>query len=161
TIGALDVGQYLRLIVTDEGSGIAQEIIDRIFDPFFTTKEVGIGTGLGLSLVHGIVMDLGGAMDVTSRPGAGSTFTVFLRRAGDAAEAAGGDVPALPGGNGECVLVIDDEELLVELAMRTLEEIGYVPRGFTSSEAALAAFRDNPARFDAMITDERMPGLSG
>src|SRR5262249_29134212 len=153
--------EYLQLTVADDGGGIPREIIDRIFDPFFSTKEVGIGTGLGLSLVHGIVMDLGGAMDVSSAPGAGSTFTVFLPRAGDAVETTGNHAPTLPSGNGESVLIVDDEELLVGLAIRTLEEIGYVPLGFTSSAAALAAFRDDPARFDVMITDERMPGLSG
>jgi CheY-like chemotaxis protein/two-component sensor histidine kinase len=161
TIGRLEPREYLSLTVADDGGGIPPEIIDRIFDPFFTTKEVGVGTGLGLSLVHGIVIDLGGAMDVSSRPGTGSTFTVFLPRAGDAVEATQPHAPALPGGNGECVLVVDDEELLVGLAIRTLEEIGYVPAGFTSSADALAAFRADPAHFDVIITDERMPGISG
>jgi signal transduction histidine kinase/CheY-like chemotaxis protein len=161
TVGNLGVGEYIRLTVADCGGGISHEIIDRIFDPFFTTKETGVGTGLGLSLVHGIVMDLGGAVDVRSRPGAGSTFTVHLPRSGDALDAVGNRVPNLPSGKGECVLVVDDEEPLVTLAARTLDEVGYVPIGFTSGVAALAAFRDDPARFDAMIADERMPDMSG
>jgi PAS domain S-box-containing protein len=161
TVGELSAGEYIRLTVTDSGGGIPDEILDRIFDPFFTTKEVGVGTGLGLSLVHGIVMDIGGALDVKSTIGMGSTFTVFLPRAADAVESAGGHASALPNGNGECVLIIDDEEPLVKLAARTLEELGYVPFAYTSATAALAAFRHDPARFDAVITDERMPGMSG
>ncbi|HEX5049020.1 MAG TPA: PAS domain-containing protein [Gammaproteobacteria bacterium] len=161
TIGALTAGQYAVLTVADTGSGIAPEIVDRIFDPFFTTKEVGTGTGLGLSLVHGIVTELGGAIDVLSKVGTGSTFTVYLPRYGNAAEARTEDESDVPRGNGQRVLVVDDEEQLVGLATRTLEELGYAPTGFTSSSAALAAFRANPERFDAVLTDERMPGMSG
>ena len=161
TIGAIAPGDYLVLQVADSGTGIPAEILDRIFDPFFTTKEVGTGTGLGLSLVHGIVTELGGAIDVASTVGAGTTFTVYLPRAGDVAEADADEKVALPRGDGQRVLVVDDEEPLVKLATRTLEELGYAPVGFTSSSAALAAFRAEPQRFDAVITDERMPGLSG
>jgi PAS domain S-box-containing protein len=161
TIGGRTAGEYLVLTVADTGAGIAAEIIDRIFDPYFTTKEVGTGTGLGLSLVHGIVTDLDGAIDVASTPGSGSTFTVYLPRSGDAAEPGAEKASALPRGDGQRVLVVDDEEPLMELATRTLEELGYSPVGFTSSSAALAAFRDDPQRFDALITDERMPGISG
>jgi len=161
TIGAVAVGDYIVLNVADSGSGIAPEILDRIFDPFFTTKEVGVGTGLGLSLVHGIVAEVGGAIDVMSRPGAGSAFTVYLPRAGDAPVADEDEVPALPRGNGEQVLIVDDEEALVRLTAETLAELGYVPVSFTSSVAALAALRAHPERFDAVITDERMPGMSG
>jgi PAS domain S-box-containing protein len=161
TIGTLAAGDYLVLQVRDTGVGIAPEAMDRIFDPFFTTKEVGVGTGLGLSLVHGIVVDLGGAIDVASAPGAGSTFTVYLPRAGAAAapvdEAEGG----LPHGVGQRVLFVDDEEPLVRLGTETLEELGYLPVGFTSSSGALEAFRADPEGWDVMVTDERMPGLSG
>jgi CheY-like chemotaxis protein len=161
TIGNVAPGEYLVLKVADTGSGIAPEILERIFDPFFTTKEVGTGTGLGLSLVHGIVSELGGAVDVASKPGAGATFTVYLPRFGDAAESNADEELAMPRGDGQRVLVVDDEEPLVKLATRTLEELGYAPVGFTSSTAALAAFRADPQRFDAVITDERMPGMSG
>jgi len=161
TIGARGAGDYVVLTVADTGTGIAPEIVDRIFDPFFTTKEVGTGTGLGLSLVHGIVTELGGAIDVASALGTGTTFTVYLPRSGDAAELTEEKELALPHGDGQRVLIVDDEEPLVELATRTLSELGYVPVGFTSSAAALAAFRAEPGRFDALITDERMPEISG
>jgi CheY-like chemotaxis protein len=161
TIGGLGIGEYLVLTVADTGVGIATEIVDRIFDPFFTTKEVGTGTGLGLSLVHGIVTELGGAIEVTSSLGIGSTFTVYLPRSGDAAELSNQEGAILPRGIGQCILIVDDEEPLVELASRTLADLGYVPIGFTSSAAALAAFRADPERFDAVVTDERMPEMSG
>jgi len=161
TIGEFSTGEYVVLTVADAGAGIAPEILDRIFDPFFTTKEVGTGTGLGLSLVHGIVTELGGAIDVTSSLGIGSTFTVYLPRSGDAAEPGDQEGAPLPGGTGQCILIVDDEEPLVELASRILADLGYVPIGFTSSTSALAAFRADPGRFDALITDERMPEMSG
>jgi len=161
TIGALTAGEYVVLKVADTGSGIAPEILDRIFDPFFTTKEVGTGTGLGLSLVHGIVTELGGSIELFSKVGAGTTFAVYLPRSGNATDAAGDAELELPHGDGQRVMVVDDEEPLVRLTTRTLEELGYEPAGFTSSAAALAAFRDDPERFDAMMTDERMPGVSG
>ena len=160
-IGTLAAGEHLVLTVADTGVGMAPEMLERIFDPFFTTKEVGFGTGLGLSLVHGIVMELGGAIDVASLPGVGSAFTVYLRRSGDAADSGGEEEPAMPQGDRQRVLVVDDEEPLVRLATRTLEELGYEPLGFTSSVAALEVFRADPERFDAVITDERMPGMSG
>jgi PAS domain S-box-containing protein len=161
TIGAVASGNYLVLKVADTGSGIGPEILERIFDPFFTTKEVGTGTGLGLSLVHGIVTELGGAIDVLSTPGAGSEFTVYLPRSGNAADPNVDEEFAMPRGGGQRVMIVDDEEPLVRLTVRTLEELGYVLAGFTSSTAALAAFRADPDQFDAVITDERMPGLSG
>jgi CheY-like chemotaxis protein len=161
TIGGVGNREYLVLIVADSGLGIPAHIVNRIFEPFFTTREGGVGTGLGLSLVHGIVTQLGGAIDVASSSGKGSTFKVYLPRSGDARQSAGDAASALPPGQGQRVLVIDDEEPLVKLAARILQELGYAPVSFTSGTAALAAFRDDPNGFDAMITDERMPGISG
>ena len=103
----------------------------------------------------------GGAIDVASTVGAGTTFTVYLPRAGDAAEVAESETPLAPQGNRERVLVVDDEEPLVRIATETLEELNYRPVGFTSSPAALEAFRADPSAFDVVITDERMPGMSG
>ena len=161
TIGVREAGEYVVLTVADTGTGIPLEVVDRIFDPFFTTKEVGTGTGLGLSLVHGIVTELGGAIDVASTAGTGSTFTIYLPRCGDVAESVDELESVLPRGGGQRVLIVDDEEPLVQLASRTLEGLGYAPFGFTSSSAALAALRADPQHFDALITDERMPEMSG
>jgi PAS domain S-box-containing protein len=160
TTATLPPGSYLRLAVADTGSGIAPAVLDRIFDPFFTTKEVGVGTGLGLSLVHGIVGDLGGGIAVDSPPGEGAVFVVWLPARAYVAPPA---VLAEPvaGGNGETVLLVDDEEALVRLGEETLAELGYEPVGFSSSTAALAALRADPARFDAVLSDESMPGLTG
>jgi signal transduction histidine kinase/CheY-like chemotaxis protein len=164
TTGAISAGDHVVLKITDTGSGIPPEIIERIFDPFFTTKEVGVGTGLGLSLVHGIVTGLGGVIDVATTVGKGSVFTVYLPRAGDIGESSAGTRPAQPTsqrGDREQVLIVDDEESLLTLATETLSELGYLPLGYTSSAAALEAFSADPLRFAAMITDESMPGMSG
>lgn len=161
TIGTVAAGDHIVLDVRDSGVGIAPELMERIFDPFFTTKEVGAGTGLGLSLVHGVVLDMGGAIDLTSVVGSGSTFTVYLPRSGDAPEDLVCVDVAVPRGRGQRVMVVDDEQSLVRLATETLAELGYVAVGFTSSTAALDAFRSDPDSFDAVITDERMPEVSG
>jgi CheY-like chemotaxis protein len=160
--GALAPGAYVRLAVRDTGSGIPPAVLERMFDPFFTTKGVGKGTGLGLSLVHGIVADLGGAIDVATQAGAGTTFAVWLPIGGDAARPAGADAAGeLPRGDGETVMVVDDEHALVALAEETLAQLGYDPAGFTSSGAALQAFRAEPGRYDLVLTDEAMPELGG
>ena len=165
TTGTVAARDYVVLEVADTGSGIAPKVLERIFDPFFTTKEVGVGTGLGLSLVHGIVTGLGGAIDVATTVGKGSVFTVYLPRAGDVIAASKPQRSARNRGRGAAVtsaiLVVDDEESLVRLVTETLTEVGYTPVGFTASAAALDAFLADPEQFDAVITDESMPGTSG
>ena len=153
-------GAYVRLSVRDTGVGIAPQVIERIFDPFFTTKEVGVGTGLGLSLVHGIVTDLGGGIDVQSKVGDGSSFTVYLpwNTTMPAPEPV---QESVVGGGGETVLLVDDEEALVRLGEEMIAGLGYEPIGFTSSTAALEAFRATPERFDAVLSDESMPDMTG
>jgi PAS domain S-box-containing protein len=153
-------GAYVRLSVRDTGTGMSPQLIERIFDPFFTTKEVGVGTGLGLSLVHGIVADLGGGIDVDSKLGEGATFTVFLpwRSTVQQPETV---QEIVVGGDGETVLLVDDEEALVRLGEEMIAGLGYEPVGFTSSTAALEAFRASPARFDAVLSDEAMPDMTG
>jgi CheY-like chemotaxis protein len=132
-----------------------------MFDPFFTTKGVGEGTGLGLSLVHGIVSELGGTIDVVTTAGKGTTFGIWFPVAGEAGKAGVEDVHQLPRGDGETIMVVDDERPLVSLARETLAELGYKPKGFDSSSAALQAFRAEPRRFDVILTDEAMPDLVG
>src|SRR5271165_1648355 len=144
--GTLSPGPYVRLFVSDSGSGIAPGVLERIFDPFFTTKAVGVGTGLGLSLVHGIVADLGGAIDVASIAGEGTRFEIWLPIAGETDVPAVAAAQTLPRGNSETVMVVDDERPLLALAEEIIAELGYEPVGFDSSAAALAAFRDKPQR---------------
>jgi PAS domain S-box-containing protein len=156
-------GRYLCLLVQDTGQGIPPELRERIFDPFFTTKEVGVGTGLGLSLVHGIVADLGGGVGVESQEGEGAAFSVWLPWRGElhaAATAAPAD-DAVPAGAGQVVLLVDDEEPLVRLGEELLAGLGYEAVGFTSAAAALQALRAQPGRFDAVLSDQAMPGLTG
>jgi CheY-like chemotaxis protein len=161
--GTLSTGSYVRLSVADTGSGIPPAVFERMFDPFFTTKRVGDGTGLGLSLVHGIVADLGGAIDVATRAGAGTTFAVWLPAADGtlSSKPAPATAAEMPRGNGETVMIVDDERALVALAEETVAELGYEPVGFDSSVAALRAFRAEPKRFDVVLTDETMPDLMG
>jgi len=159
--GLLHPGSYVRLIVSDTGVGIPPAVLERMFDPFFTTKGVGQGTGLGLSLVHGIVTDLGGAIDVTSKTGEGTTFEIWLPVTGETAMPPLEAASPLPRGKGETVMIVDDERPLVALAEEITAQLGYEPVGFDSSRAALAAFSAQPQRFDAVLTDEAMPDLVG
>jgi PAS domain S-box-containing protein len=164
TTGVLPPKDYVTLEVADTGSGIPPRVLERIFDPFFTTKEVGVGAGLGLSLVHGIVTGLDGVVDVSTVVDKGSVFTVYLPRAVTEIEPDGealAERADVKPGNGERVLVVDDEESLVRLVVETLTDLLYAPVGFTSGVAALEAFTADPQRFDVVVTDESMPGMCG
>ncbi len=171
TTGTLNSGKYIVLRVQDTGIGISAGILTRIFDPFFTTKEVGVGTGLGLTLVHAMVADLGGTIDVNSTPGEGTLFIVRLPCARGSAETAATAIsdensrcPGLPSqviGQREHILIVDDEEALAQLSAEILDEVGFVPHVCTSGKAALKAFQDNPGRYSMLLSDERMPHMSG
>jgi PAS domain S-box-containing protein len=154
-------GLYVRLSVGDTGTGIPSAVLERMFEPFFTTKRVGDGTGLGLALVHGIVADFGGVIDVATQIGLGTTFTIWLPASGEMPRLPPEPAFQLPRGNGEIVMIVDDERALVELAEETLAALGYEPVGFDSSLAALRAYRAEPKRFDLVLTDETMPELTG
>ena len=158
---ALRAGRYVRVTVRDTGVGMASEVVERIFEPFFTTK--GGGTGLGLSVVHGIVQDHKGAVTVESAPGAGSTFAVYLPAVAapdDAAAIVAGRKPDVLG-RGERLMYVDDEEPLIGVMERMLGVCGYRCVGFSDPAVALDAFRGNPDSWDGVITDLAMPGMSG
>jgi PAS domain S-box-containing protein len=156
----LIAGDYAKLIVSDTGHGIESAIIDRIFDPFFTTKESGEGTGLGLSVVYGIVKNHGGAIDVSSEHGKGTTVTVYFPLI-KAEELRQEREPEQILRGSERILFIDDEAALVELGSMMITSLGYHVTPRTSSIEALEAFRANPNGFDLVITDMTMPNLRG
>ena len=153
-------GLYIKLVVRDTGIGIPPEVINRIFDPFFTTKKPDEGTGLGLSVVKGIIQQHDGYIDVESQPGKGSVFTVYLPKV---AEQSGREVVSeepVPTGH-ERVLLIDDEKALTETGQEFLEGLGYEVTVRNSSVEALELFRDDPGRFDLIVTDLTMPDMTG
>ena len=160
TVGRVRRGRYACIAVIDNGPGMDAAQVERIFEPFFTTKPMGTGTGLGLSLVHGIVLDHGAALEVRSSVSAGTTFTVYLPLIEGAPEQEPVP-PAAPQGHGETILVVDDEESLVLLAEEVLASLGYEPVGCVGASEALRLFRAAPERFDAVVTDAIMPGMSG
>ena len=156
-----DTGQkWLRLQVGDSGSGISPEIKSRIFEPFFTTKKPGEGTGLGLSVVHGIVAGMGGTIQVKDRAGGGTVFTVELpAHDADIEHVASDDAPATEGY--EQIMLVDDEESLLKGLGDLLAILGYRVSSFDDSLRALEAFEQSPDSFDVLITDQTMPGLTG
>jgi len=154
-------GAYERLTVSDTGVGMDQAIMDRIFEPFFTTKEPGQGTGMGLAVVHGIVKSHGGAMAVSSQPGQGSTFQVYLPLLGDepaVRQLADGAVVIT---GSERVLFVDDEPALADIGRQALERLGYKVTTRTSSLEALGLFKAQPDKFDLVVTDQTMPQMTG
>ncbi len=156
----LPPGAYVKITVADTGCGMDAPTLEQIFDPFFTTKKPEEGTGLGLAVVHGIVKTYGGAVTVSSTPGEGSVFTVFLPR-----RTRGGDVRAAaqPGaekGSGT-ILLVDDDPSIVRLARDMLRQLGYRVVASRESREALDIFRKDPNRFNLLLTDYIMPGMTG
>jgi len=156
----LHIGPHVLLTVTDTGCGIDPETLEHIFDPYFTTKEVGEGTGLGLSVVHGIVKTHNGAITVESEPGKGTTFHVYFPVIEKDAETQEEDEGPLPTGN-ERILFVDDDQVIADIGEKTLEQLGYDVVTKTSSVEALKLFRADPGRFDLVITDMTMPKMMG
>ncbi len=153
-------GPYMRLVVRDTGPGIAPEIIGSIFDPFFTTKKPGEGTGLGLSVVHGIVKQHHGYITVESEPGKGSTFTVYFPKVEEGAPTETAQEDVIPTGC-ERILFVDDEGALAEMGEDILASLGYDVTSGMSSVEALSLVRNDPTRFDLVITDQTMPEMTG
>lgn len=153
-------GNYVYITIGDTGHGIDEDMKERIFEPYFTTKESHEGTGLGLSVVHGIVKGMGGDISVSSEKGKGATFTILIPSiAQEATEVKAAD--KISTGRGERILFVDDEELLVDVATQMLPRMGYEVTGFTSSLEALKAFGKRPDGFDLVITDYTMPKMIG
>lgn len=156
-------GRYVNISVTDTGTGIPPELIDKIFEPFFTTKELNKGTGLGLSTVIAIVKSHGGIINVYSEPGNGTTFKVYLPAveiASDARKAQSGKV-SLPRGNGEMVLVVDDEPSILTITSRTLQASGYQVLTATDGANAVAVYLQHKKDIAVVLTDMAMPVMDG
>ena len=153
-------GEYVKLTVSDTGTGIQNEIKDRIFDPYFTTKDVGKGTGLGLSVVHGIVDNHNGAISIDSEHGKGTRVHVFLPKATIPPEKKQISITRSPEGN-ETILFVDDEISLTTLVSRTLTKYGYHVETCVNPREAFLLFSSDPDRFDLVITDMTMPGMTG
>ena len=151
-------GRYVVLTVKDTGKGIPPETLERIFDPFFTTREVGEGSGMGLAVLHGIIVSHDGVIDVKSEMGKGSVFTVFFPRVQEADEEE--EVALLPHGT-ETILFVDDEEDIVKMRTRMLSYLGYHLLSATSPEQALSYFTNDLERIDLLITDHTMPRMTG
>jgi PAS domain S-box-containing protein len=156
----INPGLYVKLTVSDTGTGIPRDIIDRIFDPFFTTKKVGEGTGLGLSVVHGIVEQHNGYISLQSEPDIGSVFTIHFPQITGEAETDVVSSDEIPTGS-ERILFVDDEEALVEMGEDILAELGYEVTSRMSSTEALTLVKEDPSYFDLVITDQTMPNMTG
>lgn len=154
-------GAFVKLVVADDGPGIPDEVVERIFEPFFTTKPQGEGTGMGLAIVHGIVAELGGSVEVCSTPGQGVEFRVLFP------VAAAFDVNHSPADSGfvghgnEHILLVDDDSIVLEICSRNLVRCGYEITSHTNSIEALAAFQSWPDKFDLVLTDQAMPSMTG
>lgn len=156
----LIAGPYVRLMIQDSGQGMAREVLDRAFEPFFTTKNPRKGTGMGLSLVHGIITSHQGAVTIDSVPGEGTIVWVYLPLLLECSEPSVEFSIPIPTGH-ECILFVDDEEALCGIHQEMLENLGYEVVIHTSSIDALKAFQQVPNRFDLVITDQSMPKMRG
>ena len=156
----LEIGSYVRISVKDTGNGMTRDVMKKIFDPYFTTKKKGVGTGLGLAVVHGIVKKYGGTIKVESELGKGTTFHIYLPKANIAAPIKAEKPKPLMGGS-ERILFVDDEKMLVEIGQQALQRLGYDVVSRTSPIEALELFKAKPDFFDLVITDKTMPGMTG
>ncbi len=159
---AASPGPYVRIWVADDGVGIPPEVVDRIFDPFFTTKEVGRGTGLGLSTVASIMRSHGGVVNVYSEPGRGTMFRLYFPAVtGAHADPGGLAAEPVPRGDGELILVVDDESAVREITRQTLEAFGYRVITASNGADAVARYGERPGEVDLVVTDIMMPVMDG
>jgi CheY-like chemotaxis protein len=156
----LKAGPYALLRVTDTGEGMSEDVLEKMYDPFFTTKSQGEGTGLGLSVVHGIVKESDGYIEAQTTPGEGTTFRLYFpRMLEDGAEREDEEDIDLRGR--ERILFVDDEEAIAEMAREMLAGFGYLVESRTSPREALAVLRLDPRAFDLVMTDQTMPEMTG
>jgi signal transduction histidine kinase/ActR/RegA family two-component response regulator len=158
--GNMVPGEYVRLAVTDTGIGMTPEVMKRIFEPFFTTGGADQSTGMGLAVVYGIVKSLHGGIMVESEPGVGSSFQIFFPKVLIHTDTGTPQCEQNPRGT-ERILFIDDEESLVEWGETFLKRLGYDVIAMNDSAEALHIFASDPSRFDLVITDQTMPGITG
>ncbi len=156
----LSAGPYVKLSISDTGQGMDTLTMERIFDPYFTTKEHDKGTGMGLAVVHGIIKGHGGSIQVNSTPGEGSRFDILFPIIENQSVSETEEIKALPTGV-ECILLIDDEHSLIDLGQNMLKKLGYRVETWTRPVEALEAFRADPHKFDLVISDMTMPGMTG
>ncbi|WP_447963992.1 response regulator [Nitrospira sp. Ecomares 2.1] len=159
-ISGLHIGPHVRLTVEDTGSGMTPEVLERLFDPFFTTKPIGEGSGMGMAVVHGIITGHRGAIVVQSVVNKGTKIEVYLPTVPTQVFEPIHDPKAIQNGK-ESILFVDDEETIVRLGKELLTQLGYTVEVHTSSIEALRTFSEDPHRFDLVITDQAMPGLTG
>ncbi len=160
--GRLRPGRYVRISVSDTGHGMSREVMDHIFEPFYTTKAPGEGTGLGLSVVHGVMQAHEGAVRVRSEVGAGTVFDLYFPvHAPRPAPRQIGEPRPLPQGAGERVLLVDDEESILQVTSMMLSQLGYKVEASSSSAGTLARLRERPEEVDLVVSDVSMPGMSG
>lgn len=156
-------GEYLKLVISDTGSGMDSSVVKQVFNPYFTTKQSGKGTGLGLSLVHSIITSHEGVISIHSKPGIGTTFTILFPRLAYTPEKrveSAGSEQRVESSN-ISILFVDDEEMIVKSSTRYLEHAGFRVTSFTESSEALSAFTESPGNFSIVISDMTMPVLDG
>ena len=158
---AMRPGSYVRVRVSDTGHGMTPEVMERIFEPYFTTKGPGEGTGMGLSMVHGIVKRHKGHIDVQSQCGVGTRFTLYLPQIAQIDETSLSETTEFVPFGTEHILLVDDEPQLLEMQLQMLKRLGYEVTAINGSVAALGAFERDPGVFDLLVTDQTMPGMTG
>lgn len=160
-VGMLEPGEWLCISVVDQGVGIARERMNTIFDPLQTSRKSSAGHGIGLTVVRNVVVGMHGAVEVESVPTQGSRFSVYLRRSAERNAVVASLSDRRRSGRGQTLMILDDEPHLVAVVEELAASLGYEPVGYVDSSRAFEAIRHNPARFDVVLTDERMPGFNG